>query len=48
LSAQAGAYRHYEEAKAKFAEIRRQGDYALTALPTHRDLVDQISARALP
>ena len=42
LSAQAGAYRYYDEARARFAEIRRQGDNALSALPTHRALIDQV------
>jgi len=42
LSAQAGAYRYYEEARAQFAEIRRQSDNALSSLPTHRALIEQV------
>jgi tryptophan halogenase len=42
LSAKAGAYRFYDEARKEFATIRRQADIAVTALPSHRDLVTQI------
>lgn len=42
ISAQAGVYRYYDEARAQFAEIRRQGDYALSTLPMHRDLIEQV------
>ena len=42
LSAQAGAYRYYDDAKARFAEIRRQGDNALLSLPTHRALIERV------
>ena len=42
LSAQAGAYRYYDDARARFADIRRQGDIALSSLPTHRALIDQV------
>lgn len=42
LTAQAGAYRYYDEARARFAEIRRQGDVALSVLPTHRTLIEQV------
>lgn len=43
LSAQAGAFRFSEDAKREFADIRRQGDYALTIMPKHRDLVTQVA-----
>jgi hypothetical protein len=42
LRAQAGAYRYYDEARAQFAEIRRQGEVALSFLPTHRALIEQV------
>ena len=44
LSAQAGAYRYYDEARAEFADIRRQAQYALGIMPGHRDLVEQVKA----
>ncbi len=44
LSARAGAYRYYDEARAEFDNIRRQADYALTVMPKHRDLVEQVRA----
>jgi flavin-dependent dehydrogenase len=44
LSARRGALRYFDEAKAQFAEIRRQGENALSLLPRHRDLVEQVSA----
>ncbi|MGR4863784.1 tryptophan halogenase family protein [Caulobacter sp. LARHSG274] len=40
LSPKAGAYRYYDEARAAFADIRRQADYACRNLPTHRELVE--------
>jgi len=42
LSAQKGLYRYFDDAKAQFAEIRRQGDHAVSVLPKHRDLVEQV------
>jgi len=42
ISAQAGVYRYFDEARAQFAEIRRQSDNALSILPTHRDLIEQV------
>lgn len=45
LSGRAGALRFYEDARAEFAEIRRQGDYALTVMPSHRDLVRAAATR---
>ncbi|MEW6597526.1 MAG: tryptophan halogenase family protein [Pseudomonadota bacterium] len=42
LSAQAGAYRYFDDAKREFAEIRRQSDVALATLPKHRDLIEQV------
>lgn len=40
LSAKAGSYRYFDDARAAFAEVRRQGDYAVANLPTNRQLVD--------
>lgn len=48
LSARKGAYRFYDEARAAFAENLRQGEYALTALPSHRDILNQIRAGGSP
>ena len=42
INAQRGVYRYFDDAKAQFAEIGRQGDYALSVLPRHRDLVEQV------
>lgn len=39
MSQKAGALRYPDEARAAFAEIRRQGDFAVGALPTNRELV---------
>ena len=39
LSAKAGVYRFANEARAAFAEIQRQGDYAIHQLPSNRELV---------
>jgi tryptophan halogenase len=38
----AGALRFFDDAKAEFADIARQSDYALTVMPKHRDLIDQV------
>jgi tryptophan halogenase len=46
ISARAGALRFYEEAKQEFASIRQQSQNALGALPTHRELINQIIAKA--
>jgi len=40
LSARAGAYRYFDDARAAFAEVQRQGDFAVANLPTNRQLVD--------
>jgi tryptophan halogenase len=42
LSARAGAYSRHDQAKAKFAEIRRHTAQAVKAMPTHRALIDHI------
>lgn len=42
LSPNAGAYRHFNEARAASADIRQQADYACQNLPTHRALVEPI------
>lgn len=39
LSARAGSLRMADEAKAAFAEVRRQSDFAIQNLPSNRDLV---------
>lgn len=45
LSPNAGVYRHFNEARAAFADIRQQADYACQNLPTHRGLVELTGRR---
>lgn len=45
LSAKAGAFRHADAARAAFAQVRRQGDYAAQTLPSNRDLVTHAQTR---
>jgi glycine/D-amino acid oxidase-like deaminating enzyme len=40
LSARAGMFRFHDEAREAFAQIRAQGDYAVRALPSNRELVN--------
>lgn len=40
LSAKAGAYRYYDDARAAFAEIARQAHFAIRNLPSNRELVN--------
>ncbi|HWU49146.1 MAG TPA: tryptophan halogenase family protein, partial [Asticcacaulis sp.] len=42
IGTQAGVYRYFNEAKSQFAEIRRQAERALSILPSHRDLIEQV------
>jgi tryptophan halogenase len=42
IGPRAGALRFFDDAKAEFADIARQSDYALTVMPKHRDLIDQV------
>lgn len=46
LSAKAGIYRYHDDARQAFARVRGQAGYAIGALPTNRDLVNQAHARA--
>jgi tryptophan halogenase len=39
IGARAGALRYYDDARAEFASIRQQGDYALNVMPDHRQLI---------
>jgi len=39
LSPRAGTLRYYDEARAAFAEIRRQADFACRTLPSNRELI---------
>jgi tryptophan halogenase len=45
LSSRRGSLRYFDAARARFAEIRRQGDNAPSLLPKHRDLVEQVAAQ---
>ncbi|HVZ30422.1 MAG TPA: tryptophan halogenase family protein [Asticcacaulis sp.] len=42
LSAKAGVYRYYDEARAEFADLKRQAAYAQTVLPTNRELIAKV------
>jgi tryptophan halogenase len=42
LGARAGALRFFDDARRTFADIGRQSDYALTVMPKHRDLIEQV------
>jgi tryptophan halogenase len=42
LQPKAGVYRFYDEARAEFADLRRQANYAQTILPSNRELIAQI------
>ncbi len=45
LRPRAGALRYYDEARAAFADIRRQADFACRTLPTNRELLETARAR---
>lgn len=40
LSARAGTFRYADDAARAFQEVRRQGQYAVANLPSHRELVE--------
>jgi len=42
LAGRAGALRYADEARAEFEDIRSQGDYALSIMPDHRRLVEEV------
>lgn len=46
LAGQAGTYRYFKEAAAAFADIETQATYAMTVMPSHRKLIEQIKAQA--
>jgi len=39
LSAKSGVYRYHDDARAAFADVQRQADYAIRTLPSNRELV---------
>jgi flavin-dependent dehydrogenase len=45
LSAKAGVFKYHDEARAAFAEIQRQADYACRTLPTNRELLESVRTR---
>ena len=45
ISARAGALRFYDDAKREFDSIRQQSNKAMTAVPSHRDLINEVVAR---
>ena len=45
ISARAGALRFYDDAKREFESIRQQSSNALKAVPTHRDLINDVVAQ---
>jgi tryptophan halogenase len=46
LRPRAGVFKYYDDARATFAEIRRQAEYACRTLPLNRDLLETVRARA--
>lgn len=46
LSPRAGLYRYHEDARAAFAEIRRQAQFACRSLPSHRRLLQLAQSHA--
>jgi tryptophan 7-halogenase len=46
LSARHGAYRYHEAARKAFSDINRQADYAISILPSHRDLIEDTIRRS--
>jgi tryptophan 7-halogenase len=46
LSARYGAYRYHEAARKAFSDINRQADYAISILPSHRDLIEDTIRRS--
>lgn len=42
VQARAGALRFYEDARKEFESIRQQSQNAMTAVPSHRDLVNEV------
>ncbi|UIJ47299.1 tryptophan 7-halogenase [Sphingomonas cannabina] len=45
LSDRAGLYRYHDEARAAFAEVARQAQFAIANLPSNRELVDYARTR---
>lgn len=45
LRPKAGVFKFYEEARAAFAEIKRQADYACRTLPSNRELIEAVRTR---
>jgi tryptophan 7-halogenase len=45
LRPRAGALKYYNEARAAFAQIRRQADFACRTLPTNRELIEIARSR---
>ncbi len=42
ISARAGALRFYDDAKREFSSIRQQSQNAMSAVPTHRELITEV------
>lgn len=45
LRPRAGVLKYYDEARAAFAEIQRQAEYACRTLPTNRELINAVAKR---
>lgn len=45
LRPKAGVLKYYDQARAAFAEIRRQSEYACQTLPTNRELIELVRTR---
>jgi len=46
LSAKAGIYRYYDDARQAFARIAQHGEFAIRALPSNRELVNYAHTHA--
>ncbi|HEY0685888.1 MAG TPA: tryptophan halogenase family protein [Steroidobacter sp.] len=46
LRPRAGVLKYYDEARAAFEEIKRQGEYASRTLPTNRELIEAVRTRS--
>jgi tryptophan halogenase len=46
LSPRAGTLRYYDQARAAFAEVRRQAEFACRTLPSNRELIQLAGSRS--
>lgn len=48
IGAKAGVLTYHDEAKRRFADIRAESSRAVTMLPDHRALIDQVRQQGFP